>query len=548
MRRGRDDRPKPRSPVRATLVFAAAVLAMAVVYDYPRVASLGPMSRHYWRQADGASLARCYFEQGMSFFEPQVHNVVGGDHHAVGEFPALYYAVAALYHLFGPGDGVFRVFNFVVLLTGLFLYFRLLLAQVDPCLALAPPLLLLGSALLAFYGFGFLPNTTALGLVLSAAFLYFRFIDTQRLGWFYGAAATAASAGLLKPSFVIAPLALFGAGILAQALIREERWSGHVPRWPHLLVAAGLVAGASAIWIAWARQYNEQHGSHLFLLDVKPFWDSTGEQVAATWRALSRWRRFYLHGPAFTVFASLSLLLLCLPRRVPIVAYLTLWLTLLGSGIFFALFFGQLAAHDYYLIDLMPLAALVFGLGSWVANGLVRNRTQRAILAVVLAVVVIAGVRHTDRVLDRFYAVGSKRMRPVLVRMNEKAALRSFLGERDLAYPDLAVVVGDPSPNSALYYLNLRGWVENRRLDAQDLERFAEAGAKALVVLDPGYLPDPATLARADAEPLGVFGDRIRFFALRAPGGRSREEPAPPSSRGSEELDRRHARGARAPR
>ena len=58
-------------------LFVALLGALVWIYDYAAVARVGPISVHAWRQADAASLALNYYEHGMRFFEPRVHNVLG---------------------------------------------------------------------------------------------------------------------------------------------------------------------------------------------------------------------------------------------------------------------------------------------------------------------------------------------------------------------------------------------------------------------------------------------------------------------------------------
>lgn len=349
--------------------FLGGLLAILWAYDYRPLASLGPISLHQWRQADGASLARSYHDHGMRFLEPQVHNVAGGDHHAVGEFPALYYAVACLYRVFGVHDAIFRWFNFAILVVGLFLYSRALLRWVDDlwlALALAPPLLLLSSPLLAFYGFNFLPNTTAFALILIAGYAYVRFVETQRLVWFYFACAIACLAGLLKVPALVPFVALVAAGGSLQLLSRREAWVGQVPRWPHLFAAAIAVLGANAAWILWARSYNEQHGSRLFLLGTKPLWEMSRKQFGNNLAfLLTDQRHMYFDLETLLALVLLIGVLLVLARRLPRFVASLFVFTLLGSAAYLVLFFGQLRVHEYYLIDVMPLVALLLALGVW---------------------------------------------------------------------------------------------------------------------------------------------------------------------------------------
>ena len=59
----------------------------------------------------------------MDFNHPEIHFLASDGKtsgYCVGEFPILYYAVGGLYHIFGPNETVFRVFNLLIFFLGLF--------------------------------------------------------------------------------------------------------------------------------------------------------------------------------------------------------------------------------------------------------------------------------------------------------------------------------------------------------------------------------------------------------------------------------------------
>jgi hypothetical protein len=500
--------------------FLAATVAIVWLYDYARVAALGPVSEHAWRQADGASLALSYYQEGMRFFEPQVHNAVGGDHHAVGEFPLLYFAVASLYRLFGPDDAIFRAANLAVLLTGLFLFSRALLRWVDDLwLALVPPLFLLGSPLLAFYGFNFLPNTTAFGLVLIAASFHLSYVATGRLAWFYAAAATALLAGLLKISFLVPFLALVGAGLVTQLRPRREEDASGAPRWPHLAAATIAVLGASFAWYVWAREYNARHDSRLFLLGTRPIWSFSLEEIASEVAYLFRARRlrgFDSGGTVLLVVATYVLLFR--GGSLTAVAKWTLRLTLLGSLAFLLLFFGQLHNHDYYLVDVLPCAALVLGLGVWWLKREHPSVAKNAVVRLALLLFVGANLLRSERVLSRLYRLDSHHIPPPVVSLNKREQLHQFLDDFGLDPTERVLVLGDGTPNLSLYYLNRRGWTRERRnMGPRALAKFEAKGARYLVVLAPPRRTKTGASPFPTATPIALFDGRIQFYDLGPP-------------------------------
>jgi len=498
------------------VLFAAGLAGFAWAYDYAAVAKLGPVSLHAWRQSDGASLALSYYENGMRFFEPSVHNVERDGGRGVGEFPILYYAVACLYQLFGPDDALFRLFNFAILAAGLFLFSRALLRYVpDPWLVLFPPFLLLSSPLLAFYAFNFLPNTAALGLILIAAFLYTRFDATQRLGWFWAASATAALAGSIKVSVLVPFLALVGAAFVLPLLWPRDAWARRVPRWPHLLAATALVLGSNAAWYLWARHYNQVNDSTRFLLDARPLWSLPAASIAAIAGVLFKQRRLYFDLGGHAILAVLTAFLIARTRSLPRLLALVFWMMLLGSAAFVVLFFGQLRDHPYYVIDVMPFAALVLALGTGALDRSLRHGLDRWAVRVGLALLVLTNTESAALRMSRYYALGTFRVPNAYVSLNKREELARFLRDFGIGAPDRALVLGDGSPNTALYYLNLHGWSRAKKnLGPNGLARYAARGARYLVVLAPPRQTRTGDSPFPTARPIAVFDGRIQFFEL----------------------------------
>jgi hypothetical protein len=512
-------------------LFVALLGALVWAYDYARVAKLGPISMHAWRQADGASLALNYYENGMRFFEPRVHNLLGGEGRAAAELPLLYYAVAALYQIFGPDDWLFRMLNFAILALGLFLFSRALLRFVaDPWLALFPAFFLMGSPLLAFYAFNFLPNTAALGMILVAASLYTRFHETQRLGWFYAASATAALAALLKVSALIPFLALVLAALALPLLWPRDPMAGRVPRAPHLLAATVIVLGLCASWYLWAQHYNEVNASSLFLLDMRPLWALPAARIAAIVQVLFRDRRAFFDAVGLGLLAVLTVLPIVRTRHLPRLVALVFWLMLLGCVAFLVLFFGQLRAHDYYFIDVMPFAALVLALGVWTLDRGVGTGTARWAVRIGLVLVVLANVDWAQARMFRFYTSGTYRIPAVHESLNKREELARFLREHRIGRPDRALVLGDGTPNLSLYYLDLPGWTRPRkRIGPRALARFAAKGARHLVVLAPPWQTRRGESPFPTARPIAVFDGRIQFYDLTEASVADRASPTHPA-------------------
>lgn len=81
------------------IVFIALFVIISLGYHYNKILFLHPQSLHQWRQTDCLSIALNYYQDGMNFFKPEVHNLFSDKWttgYSAGEFPGIYFLVAML--------------------------------------------------------------------------------------------------------------------------------------------------------------------------------------------------------------------------------------------------------------------------------------------------------------------------------------------------------------------------------------------------------------------------------------------------------------------
>jgi len=174
----------------STVFFILTVIVVSVYYSYPGMLFKRPQSIHAWRQADDASFALNYYQDGMHFFQPEVNNLTTSQgtsgKTAPGENTYLYYFVASLYHIFGYHEFIFRLVFTLIFLAGLFFLYKTTRYLFDDVFwAFALPLLLFSSPVIMYYGNNFLPNTPALAFVLTGWFFFFRYRKEKRTLFLY---------------------------------------------------------------------------------------------------------------------------------------------------------------------------------------------------------------------------------------------------------------------------------------------------------------------------------------------------------------------------
>src|SRR5665647_1910268 len=96
-------------------VFIILLILISWYYHYPQILLKKPQSVHNWRQSDCASITLNYYQNGMKFFQPEVHGLVSDSFTsgkaATSEIPFFYYAIALLYKIFGYHDYIYRIVN-----------------------------------------------------------------------------------------------------------------------------------------------------------------------------------------------------------------------------------------------------------------------------------------------------------------------------------------------------------------------------------------------------------------------------------------------------
>lgn len=503
-----------------SLVFLAGVVCIAWYYSYTEVAQWGPLSLHSWRQSDGASIARCYYENGMRFFQPKSHHVLGGDNAAAGEFPILYYVAAVFYHLFGPNDAWLRLLVFACFTAGMWAWSKLLLRYAGSwSVSLALPWAFYGSPLLAFYGFNFLPNAAALGFALLGAYGVARYLeapDNRRLVF---AGVCMGLGALLKVSQLIIPLAVMAtAGWFFFRQVREQKaYFTEARHFGQLAGAVGLVVAATAAWYLWAAHYNRAHHSGLFMTTIMPIWKMPAEEVTRYAREIYLWYHdIYFFPWGIRIFLLLLPFVLLLRKPFPNGLPLFTWFMTLGTATFLLLFYNNILVHHYYIIDIMPLPMLVFSLFFWWLKERLPKTAGAWALAVLAGAFATVSLQYGQKKVYDYYH-NDHYIAPFNRSLLKRKELHAFMQEKGITYQNaLVVTVPDVTPNVNLYYLNTKGW--NTRPDESftdaDLERYALWKATTLVVTDTAYLSKP-NLEKWLAHPIGVFDNTVYFFDIR---------------------------------
>ena len=426
-------------------IFSICFYALCWYFDYPHIYTLAPQGQHAWRQTDGASQALNYYQFGLNFFKPEVHNVVLDSGQSAAEFPILYYISALMMSLLEAETGVMRVVHLAFYGVGLWYLFKILrgvssqleirngelgirngqLAMGDKLWEIGSFVFALGGSLLffclpviVFYAFNFLPNAPALGLIFISWWCFYRFIQEKKVDFLVKTMIWTALAAMIKPTMLISFFVIGGIWLFdlikiyynKSSELKEKTSVFNQPlkeAWTFLIVIIPFIA-----WRVWA---NAHSNPDLFLNKPLPIWEASKGQNDWTWQWLNE---FWLHKITFTqptyLFLIVSIILMLIfIKKIPTWITLAWVLMLLGVLSEGALFFQQFSVHDYYAIDFLMLPAfsliilglilkqIVFKLKN---NGqILRGQLLIGGVSIIMIFLLISNARHAKSDLEDRY-------------------------------------------------------------------------------------------------------------------------------------------------
>lgn len=477
-------------PLHFDIFFVLILLGMSYSFQYFNMIDTPPNGVHNWRQSDAASIAYMYYSEGNSLFEPKMHNLLEVDGKAVSEFPGLYYIVSLGYRAFGFHHWVFRGFWMLILLTGIFCLYKFSDRILkDKFWSMFIAAITFTSPVFIVYGISFMPDPIALSFIFISWYFIYKYIEKAQFSYLFMSVVFTCLAGLLKITVLIPNIAI---GIVAASIwiikrIRREISTLDLAKKLFSFLIIGIVV---ASWYIYARWYNEQNYTSIFLLNARPYWELTKEQISAATNGLYGWIKkdsFHPDGLNALIVLAVLALLPVFQNRIKRSYFLVFVFSLVGIFSYMMLFYRQFDAHDYYIISILfivPLILIVFlKKYKWIFY---KNKISKLFLQLAAAFLFIICFKYAiDRSKHRF-AIQDGWLDLDLYELRYK------LDEYGISKSDLILVPHDPSTNITLYAIDMRGWtaINNIRLSGV-IEDKIKAGAKYMLVSDPRFYDNP---------------------------------------------------------
>ncbi len=334
------------------------ILFLFFLNAYNLTFNFKPTLIHQWRQSDCLSIAKNYYEEGMTFFEPKIHWQGTKNGNAVSELPIINYTVAALWKVFGQQEGIYRLFNYIIYVISIVVLFTtFLFFKIPTLIRFLFISLLLTSPLLTYYSYNFLADVPALSIAIIAFCLFFKFYQTNKKHFFYSSLFLAGLAVLLKASAIV-PLIIIIVFWLIDLLNLNEKFNTSKLFLPKGISAICVLIAVTIVflWYSFAKEYNLKSNSDVFLVGVLPIWEMSEKDIFAKLSGLfADQLPIFLNRPMlFCFFISLIYVSFNL-KYLDTFLKTSFIITVLFFIAFIVLFFKVFDVHDYYLINLMIL-------------------------------------------------------------------------------------------------------------------------------------------------------------------------------------------------
>ncbi len=470
----------------ASLLFVILFLAVSWYYDYHNILTYKPQSIHKWRQSDCASITLNYYQHGMNFFQPEVHNLASDNRttgYAAGECPVLYYFIASLYKLFGQHDLIYRLVNTLIFFLGLFALYKLIEKWLDDTFwGITLALLFFTSPAVVYYANNYLTDTTSFAFVLMGWYFFFNFYTSRKFRLLYFSFLFFTIAGLLKITSAINVIALIGLYIINLfGWFRMKQDGNRLHVNVKTLLPFAIYFTVIVAWYLFAIHYNREHQTEFFSTQIWPIWGLSRETILWIRDQMSElWFRDYFHITVHILVLVCFVTILVLWKKIlPVLLTLTL-LTFAGTVLFSILWFYAFGNHDYYIIGLLILP--VFILLS-LADSL--KKTAPRIMKSP-----VTKVAFSLFLLFNIYYAGQRLQWRYTGWINDYPANRDlyevtpYLRSLGIRPEDKVISLPDPTPCYSLYLMNQRGWTEHYRnnTDSCKIKESIALGAKYLVL------------------------------------------------------------------
>jgi len=501
---------KKLNPQVSIFVFLISVLVISFIYDYHNIISFKPQNLHVWRQADCASTALMYSQNGMNFFKPEMHNLHADNMtsaHAVGEFPVYYYIAGGFYLLFGHHEFILRGLTLLTFIIGLFyLYKTVVLVSGDHYWGLIFSLLLFTSPLLAYYANNYLPEVPSLGLSLIGWYYFFHFRKNKKDRSLIFSILFFTLATLIKVTSGMHLIAIVCLLIAERTRLIKSRLK---PAKTLISLVVSIVIVSA--WYVYAIYYNNLHDTIYYRTGILSYWQVSSETASQIFDDIFNTHKYFIYNDS-VYFLVIAMLIFVFVKGKNLFFILLNTLLLTGTFIFLVMWFGLLHEHEYYFAPLLVIIAIVFisFAGTLSANypRFYKNPIFKLLFAALLVInVIYAESRMSDR-FDNIYTAHKRQ---------DLFEIQPYLDSLGIQKNDKVIVTPDVTPNLTLYLINRQGWSDLYYMNAskENIASHIRNGAKYAIFYTDKVYGQHDLIYPFLNEKIGMRG-KVQIYSLKS--------------------------------
>jgi hypothetical protein len=498
----------------ASLLFTLIFAGLFFFYQYHTTFFQPPQSIHTWRQTNSLSMTQMYYQYHVPFWQPEIQNQISDDGNSgktAGEFPVIYYLMAKVWALFGKSEWLFRMFHLLILFSGLYLLFKMLIPVTGHAVKAGfISMLVMTSPVIIFYGPNFLPDAPALALVFIAWYFLYLFTQKRNTALLWISAVFFFLGIALKITVATSFLAI-GSWIMLESLFLKNEKRIFKFRWIHYLpfVFAAILAG---LWYGYVNYYTSLHKGSFSFMGIWPVWKMTSEQYHKIMDALDKifFKEFFWPPLQYATIVIWFFLLTQIRKLAPFLRYMLILMPLGLLGIL-VLWFQVLEGHDYYMITQIQTLIVI-----WITFFIYLKKFRYArsplILGALVVIFAVLAVNGRKRHLERYSGWMNEGYK---LHMEALTTIQPLFDQCGVGANDLVISLPDPSINASLYYMNRKGYTDFAS-DFTREETFIERmnqGAKFLIINDTTIMVRPE-ISKFARYPLGNYKN-IWVFDLK---------------------------------
>ena len=338
------------------ILFIIVFITVSVYYNNHKYLFYRPQSIHAWRQADCASITLNYYQNGMNFFKPQVHNLTSDNgetgYCSTSEIPVLYFFSASLYKIFGTNEFIIRLINFLIFFLGLlYLYKIILFLFRDSFWAIAFSITYYTSPVLIYYGNNFLTNVSALSFAIIGLFYFIKYSKDKNKKFLIISLLFFLMGGIFKVTSLMILFSIIFYYMIEKTkfITKDKIFNKHNII---LIVGAIIIITIVGGWIFYTSHFNKCHDCSYFSTTIFPIWNMSFVEIKSLLNHVREfWLTEYFHNSLHLIFMLMLVFVLFKLNKTSAVYAILLLALIVQSIIYVSLQFWTFYNHDYYTIN-----------------------------------------------------------------------------------------------------------------------------------------------------------------------------------------------------